>query len=208
MDNYNCVIDIPAPLENLQLPSPELLNYYKLREKRVFYVDYDIDVGILELQREIIRINLEDSDIPIEQRTPIKILIDSNGGYLSESMSLAATIEMSKTPIYTINVAGAYSGGCILLMAGHKRFAMPYSKALIHTGNGELGGTHEQVMAQSQKYEKEIKNMGDFICSHSKIDFKTYKKKKNQEWYLDVSEQIQYGIVDEEIINLFDLIKM
>ena len=206
MDDYGIKLDLPVELENLQLPAPELVNFYSLRQQRIFYVDYEIDMSILELQREIIRINLEDMKLPIEKRKPIKILIDSVGGYLNETMSLVATIEMSKTPIYTVNMGGAYSGGCILLMAGHKRYAMPYSKALIHTGNGELGGTHEQVMAQSEKYEKEIKAMGDFICSHSKIDAKTYKKKKSQEWYLDTEGQINYGVVDEIVSDIFELL--
>ena len=201
-------IEIPAPLENLQLPSIGLFNDYILREKRIFYIDYEIDINILDLQREIIRINFEDSKIPVEERVPIKILIDTIGGNLAETMSLVSTIEMSKTPIYTINAAEAYSGGCMILMSGHKRYAMPYSIALIHTGNGELNGTHEQVMAQSQQYAKQIKNVGDFICSHTKINEKIYKKKKEQDWYLDLNQQIQYGIVDEEVSNLYDILSM
>ena len=206
MDGYGLVLDIPKELETMQLPSSELLNFYLLRGKRIFYIDYDIDIDILQIQREIIRINFEDYGKPVNERIPIKILIDSNGGLLSETMALVATIEQSQTPVYTINVAGAYSGGCLLLISGHRRFAMPYSKALIHSGNGELSGTHEQIVAQTKKYEREIKVMGDYICSHTKITPKFYAKKKNDEWYLDVNEQIEYGLVDEQVKNLYDLL--
>lgn len=202
----NLILDIPCGLENLQLPSCELLNFYELREKRIFYIDYDIDISILDIQREIIRINISDSDIPIEERKPIKILIDSQGGWLSETMSLAATIQMSKTPIWTINIADAYSGAAVLLISGHKRFAMPYSRALIHTGSGDLGGTHEQVLAQTKKYEKQVKTMGEFIVNNTKIDSKLYNKKKKDEWYLTDEEQLNYGLVDEIITNIFDIL--
>ena len=94
----------------------------------------------------------------------------------------------------------------MILISGHKRFALPYSKALVHTGSGGLSGTHEQVMAQSKKYEKEIKVMGDFICAHTKIDSKLYNKNKAKEWYLDTDEQLKYGLVDEVVTNLYDFL--
>ena len=195
-------------LANLQLPSPELLNEYRLASERIIYIDFEINLSILQIQRQIILYNLEDADkdIPIEKRKPIKLLLDCPGGYLSETMSLIATIKMSKTPVWTINMADAYSGGAMILISGHKRYAMPYSKALVHTGQSELGGTHEQVMAQSKKYEKEVKAMGDFIVANTKIDQKLYNKKKSAEWYLTDKEQVEYGLVDGIVDNIFDIL--
>lgn len=195
-------------VENLQLPDPALLNEYRLMGNRIIYIDYDIDVSILQVQRQIILFNLEDRDknIPVEKRVPIKILLDCEGGYLSETMALIATIKMSETPVWTINIADSYSGGAMILISGHKRYAMPYSKALVHTGSGGLSGTHEQVMAQSEKYKKEIKAMSDFIVNNTNIDSKLYSKKKNSEWYLTDEEQVKYGLVDGIVENLFDIL--
>lgn len=206
-DIYQLEFPIPESLENLQLPDPSLLNDYLLDNERIIYIDYEIDMSIINVQKRIILFNLEDKNVPIEKREPIKLLLDCPGGLLSETMSLIATIEMSKTPIWTINMADAYSGGSMILISGHRRFAMPYSKALIHTGSGGMGGTHEQVMAQSKKYEKEVKVMGDFIVNHTKIDSKTYNKKKKDEGYLTDKEQLEYGLVDEIVGNIFDLLE-
>ena len=38
MSEYEGLIEIPSNLETLQLPSPELLNYYKDLENRVVWV--------------------------------------------------------------------------------------------------------------------------------------------------------------------------
>ena len=99
---------------NFQLPDPDLLNYYRLAENRIFYIVNDIDLNTLDIQRSIININIADQGIPYEERIPIKILIDSFGGLLSESMSIAYFIAQSKTPIYTINIADAYSGAALI----------------------------------------------------------------------------------------------
>lgn len=197
---------IPDGIETLELPNPELVNFWNLAEKRIFYINQDIDNSILDFQQDLVRINFEDKNIPIEERKPIYFLINSNGGLLSETMSLAITMQMSKTPVYTINLGAAYSGGSVLLLAGHKRYALPYSKAMIHSGSGELGGTHEQVQAQSKKYEREIADMMSFILKRTQLSKKEYNKRKTQDWYLIGDEQVKYGVVDEMVDNLFDLL--
>lgn len=192
-------IQIPESINNLKLPDRTLLNYYILRENRCFFIDYEIDDNITDIQQEIMLINMvdDDNDIPIEKRTPIKLYIHSPGGDLIRTYSLCNTIINSKTPVWTYNYGDAYSAACLILIAGHKRFAMPFSTAMLHTGSGETGGTYEQTMEQAKIYKKQIDYMGKYILQQTKIDEKTYKKNKNKDWYLDAEEQIKYGIVDE-----------
>lgn len=199
-------IIIPNEASNLQLPDPSLLQYYKLAENRIFYLDYEIDLTILELQRDITLINIADKDVPIEERVPIKVLIDSPGGLLSEAMSVACTMIQSKTPIITINIADAYSGAAIILLAGHKRYALPYSKAMIHTGSGATSGTFEQTEEQQKNYKKQVEDMGKFILERSGMDEKVFKRNKAKDWYFMPEEQVKYGLVHEIANNIYDII--
>ena len=199
-------IALPENLEDIKLPSPELVNYWRLSENRIFYIDYEIDVSILEIQRSIVAINIADKDIDPENRIPIKILLDTPGGLLSETMSLASTMIMSKTPVITVNVAEAYSGGCLLLLAGHKRYTFPYAKAMLHTGSGGVCGTYEQTEQAQKNYKKQVDEMGLYILERSNIDEKVYKRNKAKDWYMDANEQVQYGIVSKIITHLSVLI--
>lgn len=52
----------------MSLPSPELVNYYRLAENRIFYIDYEIDESVLEVQKAIIYYNIIDKDIPVSER--------------------------------------------------------------------------------------------------------------------------------------------
>ena len=183
-----------------------MVNYWSLAENRIFYIDYEIDESVLEIQRSIIAINISDRGTPVENRIPIKIYIDSPGGLLVETMSLATTIMMSKTPVVTVNIGDSYSGGCLLLLAGHKRYAFPYSKALIHAGSGGISGTYDQTEQAQKNYKKQVEEMGQYILSRTKIDDKTYKKNKSKDWYLDAKEQVKYGIVDRIVIDLDEII--
>ena len=76
-------IALPDNLEDIKLPAPELVNYWRLAENRIFYIDFEIDESVLEIQRSILAINIMDRDVKIEDRIPIKIYLDTPGGLLS-----------------------------------------------------------------------------------------------------------------------------
>lgn len=199
-------VALPQNLENLQLPNPDLTNYWRLANKRIFYVEDEIDETILELHKAIININIEDAGIPVEERKPIIIMISSPGGYLIETNTLCQTILLSKTPVYTVNIGIAYSGGALLLMAGHKRYALPLSKAMVHTGSGGSNGTYEQQEAQQQLYRKQVAEMADYILARTKIDEKTFKKNRAKDWYMTTDEQLAYGVIDQIVTDLSEII--
>jgi ATP-dependent Clp protease protease subunit len=200
-------IALPENLEDIKLPSPEMVNYWRLAENRIFYIDDEIDINILEIQRAIIAINIADKGIEPCDRKSIKLYIDSPGGLLSEAMSLATTCILSTTPVITVNIAEAYSGGALLLLAGHKRYGFPYSKAMIHTGSRVGGGgTFEQTEEAQKLYKKQIEEMGQYILERSGMDEKVFKKNKSKDWYFDVNEQLSYGLITDIVTDFEQII--
>lgn len=197
---------IPSNLENMQLPSPELLNYYRDLEDRVIWLNQDVDESVLEISKLIMRFNKEDRDIPVENRKPIKLLIYSYGGDGLACFSLLDIIALSKTPIYTINMGVAMSAGFLLLLAGHKRFCLKNSTALAHSGAGGVSGTFEQTEAQMKDYKRFIDTMRSYILERTNIDTRTLNKYKTKEWYLYAEDQMKYGVVNEIIDNIDEII--
>lgn len=84
----------------------------------------------------------------------------------------------SKTPIRTINMGVAMSAGLLILLAGHERYAMKYSTAMIHRGSGGAQGTYEQMEEQQKNYKKLIDTMRDYILERTNIDTKLFNKQK------------------------------
>lgn len=206
MDENVQVLDIllPKELENFKLPSPELLDLYADRKNRVIYVDYDIDESLLrDVGRQIIEYNRIDKGKPVEERAPIVILINSGGGCLDSTYATIAIMETSKTPIITVNMNCAYSAAGLILMAGHKRYCMPRSQVLIHSGSAQgISGNYEDIQESTKSYKKMIEEMREFIVSKTKIDKSLMKKNQSKDWYLPTSEQIELGVVDEVVTDL------
>ncbi len=197
---------IPNNLENIQLPSPELLTYYRNLEDRVIWIDYGVDESILEVSKLIMRFNREDKDIPAEQRKPIKLLLYSYGGDGQACFSLLDVIALSKTPVYTINMGVAMSAGLLILLAGHKRFCLKTSTALAHSGSGGASGTFEQTEAQMKDYKRFVDTMRNYIIERTNIDTKTLNKYKSKEWYMYAEEQIKYRVVDKIIDDIDEIL--
>ena len=206
MDENVQVLDIllPKELDNFKLPSPELLDLYADRKNRVIYVDYDLDDSLLrDVGRQIIEYNRIDKGKPVEERAPIVILINSGGGCLDSTYATIAIMETSKTPIITVNMNCAYSAAGLILMAGHKRYCMPRSQVLIHSGSAQgISGNYEDIQESTKSYKKMIEEMREFIVSKTKIDKSLMKKNQSKDWYLPTSEQIELGVVDEVVTDL------
>ena len=199
-------IAIPQSIENLQLPDPELVTYYRNLEDRVIWIDYGVDESILEISKLIMYFNKLDKDIPIEDRQPIKLLLYSYGGDGQACFSLLDIIALSKTPVWTINMGVAMSAGLLILLAGHKRFCLKNSTALAHSGSGGTSGTFEQTEAQMKDYQRFMKTMRDYIIERTDIDIKTLNKYKNKEWFLYSEDQLKYGIVDKIIDDIDEIL--
>lgn len=199
-------IMLPTNLENLQLPSPELLTYYRNLEDRVIWIDYGVDETILEVSKLIMYFNKLDKDIPAEQRKPIKLLLYSYGGDGQACFSLLDVIALSKTPVWCINMGVAMSAGLLILLAGHKRFCLKNSTALAHSGSGGASGTYEQTEAQMKDYKRFVDTMRNYIIERTNIDTKTLNKYKTKEWYLYAEDQVKFGIVNKIIDDIDEIL--
>ena len=153
MDENIQVLDIVIPAEaDVKLPSPDLVHYYKDYDERNISIDYDIDDSLFEVTKQILEYNRKDKDIPVEKRKPINIYVMSYGGDLYQAYACISTMLASKTPIRTINMGVAMSAGLLILLAGHERYAMKYSTAMIHSGSGGAQGTYEQMEEQQKNF--------------------------------------------------------
>lgn len=202
------MINIPKEVADIKLPDPDLLRYYKNVKNRIIYVDYIIDEDFLQLVgNQIIDYNIQDKGKPVEERKPIVILINSGGGNLDTAYAVIAIMQSSKTPIITVNTNCAYSAAGLVLMAGHRRYCMPRSQVLIHSGSAQgISGNYEDIQESTKSYKKMVEEMREFIISNTKIDKALMKKNQARDWYLDTTSQIELGCADSILTNLDEII--
>ncbi len=141
----------------------------------------------------------DENNVPIEQRAPIKLYIDTPGGSLTATFTMIDSIKLSKTPVYTITVGTAYSGGFFLSIAGHKKFAYPLASFLYHEGSVSNGGDAGKFRNFAKFYEMQLKQLKDIVLNNTKITEEEYEKHIKDDWWFTTEEALQYGIIDEII---------
>ena len=201
-------ISIPQSVENLQLPDPSLLQFYKNYDNRILWIDDEISEMTLEYAKMIMQWNFEDKqkNIPLNERIPIKILFFSPGGDLEVNNCLVDTISLSKTKVVGINVGEAASSGCFIYLACHERYTFPTAQFLIHQGAGSFSGTYDVVVSAIMNYQRQIDELGKFVLERTRIPEKIFNENFSTDWYLSASDAIKYGVADKIITSLDEVI--
>ena len=198
---------LPEELKNITLPDPKEVEYYKLAKCRTFFIDYEIedDYRLLELAKTIIRMNVEEKDIPENELQPVYIYIMSFGGDLSQANFVCDLFEASRIPIITIATGAVMSAGFLLFLAGKRRYAFEHSSLLVHEGSAAFEGSAEEIREAQKNYQRQLDQMKEYILSHTKIDVATFNKNRKKDWYLTQEELEKYNIAT--IIKTFAEIK-
>lgn len=157
------------------------------------------------ISTSIALINKEDKDIPVEEREPIIVWIDSPGGSVISGMGVANIIECSTTPVIGVVCGSACSMACLLSMAFDTTYSFKDSIFLLHDGEFAVDnstGKFEDAIKLYYMLEDKKKN---FITSHTKITEEYYEKNYRKELYLSADEAKELGIIDYIIGEDVDL---
>lgn len=198
MQNKN-YYDFDVDFETILIENALLDDCFRLKDlkSRKLYLNSGIDLCTVEdIVKHIIRYNVEDKDIPVEERKPIKLYITSNGGDVYAGFELIDVIENSKTPVHTINLGYQFSMGFLLGLSGHKRFASKHSKFLWHDGTSGTLNSTAKVRDEMEFQNRNEDRIRQFILDHTKIDPDLYDSKLRVEWYMFADEAKELGVVD------------
>ena len=191
---YEIELDETELLENGMLDD---IFYLKDLKQRKLFLNEDIDqYSVQEIIKHILQYNCEDAGKPVEERAPILLYVNSNGGGVDAGFALIDVIKASKTPVYTINLGYQYSMGFLIGLAGHKRFATQNAKYLIHDGSNFVWNSGAKAQDQMEFYKRVDARIRQFIIQNSKINEEEYDQKLRTEWYLFADEAKEKGFTD------------
>ena len=198
----NITLHIPQPLENMNLPNPELLTYYSDLEKRIIWLEEEVTENTLEFVRKIIEWNREDEMNGLEpkDRKPIKIFFFSPGGDLDVNYALIDTIRLSKTPVYGINIGRCCSAAAYIYLSCHHRNMMNHSYFVFHQGSSQLSGSYNEVVAIMNDYQGQVAELSNLMKERTLYTEEEIMDNIVTEWYVRKEDALEKGVC-HEIIN-------
>lgn len=191
---------------NYQLPSPELLQFYRDLKNRTYWINFDINSGLVDLIQLILRCNQEDKGKPVEERVPIKIYINSDGGDLAVCKAITNTIEASTTPVMAIGVGTVASAAGLIFLSCPTRYLYKDASIVLHDGSAQIGGNARDVINFTETYKKQLEVNIQYIISKTNYSEEEVRNNMKSDWYIDAEEAIANGVANKIVTNLDEII--
>jgi ATP-dependent Clp protease protease subunit len=125
--------------------------------------------------------------------------INSPGGVITAGMAIYDTMQFIKPPVNTYCLGQCASMGALLLTAGAKggRFALPYSRIMIHQPSGGTGGQETDIQIQAKEIARMKKELTQIIANRSGQKFAKVAKDCERDYFMSAQEAKDYGLIDE-----------
>ena len=197
----NVIVSIPERA-NATIPDRRLLWYYEDLEDRVYQLVGEVDEGLLDFSRHVIRWNREDKGKPVEERKPIKLFFFSPGGSLDINYSVIDIIRLSKTPIIGINMGVCCSAAAQIYLACQTRYMLPHSYFVFHQGSSQMSGTYGEVVAIMTDYQNQVAELSSFMEERTTYTSEEITDNIVTEWYVREEEALEKGVCHEVIEDI------
>jgi ATP-dependent Clp protease protease subunit len=176
--------------------------YSRLLKDRIIFIGSPIDDNIANLViAQLLFLEAEDPD------KDIYIYINTPGGSVTSALAMYDTMQYIKPDVSTICMGLGASAGALLLAAGAagKRYALPYSRIMIHqpAGGAEGRATDIEIQAKEILDLKEILN--NILADHTGQPLEKIEEDVDRDFFMSSEEAEEYGIIDELISRQEDL---
>ena len=167
--------------------------YSRLLRERIVIIGTQIDD---DLASSIIAqlLFLQDED-PME---PVSIYVNSPGGSITAGLAIYDTMQYIQPEVHTWCVGQAASMSAVILAAGEPghRYALPYSRVLIHQPWGQLAGQASDVQIQAEEILRLRRWLNDILARHTGQPLEKIERDTDRDYYMTAREAVEYGLVD------------
>ena len=171
--------------------------FSRLLRNRIIFVGSPISDPIANLIiAQLLFLEQDDPDKDID------IYINSPGGSTSAGLAIYDCMQLVKSDVSTICMGLAASAASVLLAGGAKgkRFALPFSRVMIHQPWVQgIGGQATDVDIHAKEILHTKKVMNEIMSKHTGRDVDQILKDTERDYYLTAEEAVEYGIIDEVI---------
>jgi ATP-dependent Clp protease protease subunit len=170
--------------------------YSRLLKDRIIFIGTAIDDNVANLIiAQLLFLQSEDA------KKDINVYVNSPGGSVTAGLAIYDTMQFIKPDVATYCLGQAASMGSLLLAAGAKgkRFALPYSRIMIHQPWGGVQGTASDISIQATEILRMKEELSKILAKHTGQSYEKVVKDCDRDYFMSAAEAKAYGLVDEVI---------
>ena len=172
--------------------------YSRLLKDRIIFLGGPIDDNVANVViAQLLFLESEDPD------KDIHLYINSPGGVVTAGLAIYDTMQYIKPDVSTICIGQAASMGSVLLAAGAKgkRYALPYSRIMIHQPLGGAQGQSTDIQIQAREILRIRETLNEILSRHTGQSVKKLTEDTERDNFMSALEAKKYGLIDEVIIR-------
>lgn len=172
--------------------------YSRLLKDRIIFLGGPIDDNVANVViAQLLFLESEDPD------KDIHLYINSPGGVVTAGLAIYDTMQYIKPDVSTICIGQAASMGSVLLSAGAKgkRYALPYSRIMIHQPLGGAQGQSTDIQIQAREILRIRETLNEILSRHTGQSVKKLTEDTERDNFMSALEAKKYGLIDEVIIR-------
>lgn len=172
--------------------------YSRLLKDRIIFLGGPIDDNVANVViAQLLFLESEDPD------KDIHLYINSPGGVVTAGLAIYDTMQYIKPDVSTICIGQAASMGSVLLAAGAKgkRYALPYSRIMIHQPLGGAQGQSTDIQIQAREILRIRETLNEILSRHTGQSVKKLTEDTERDNIMSALEAKKYGLIDEVIIR-------
>lgn len=172
--------------------------YSRLLKDRIIFLGGPIDDNVANVViAQLLFLESEDPD------KDIHLYINSPGGVVTAGLAIYDTMQYIKPDVSTICIGQAASMGSVLLTAGAKgkRYALPYSRIMIHQPLGGAQGQSTDIQIQAREILRIRETLNEILSRHTGQSVKKLTEDTERDNFMSALEAKKYGLIDEVIIR-------
>lgn len=175
--------------------------YSRLLKDRIIFLGGPIDDNVANVViAQLLFLESEDPD------KDIHLYINSPGGVVTAGLAIYDTMQYIKPDVSTICIGQAASMGSVLLAAGAKgkRYALPYSRIMIHQPLGGAQGQSTDIQIQAREILRIRETLNEILSQHTGQSVEKLTEDTERDNFMSALEAKKYGLIDEVIVRLQD----
>lgn len=173
----------------------------KLFKSRSITIFGDIDERLARSVTEKLLALAADGD------DPITIYISSPGGHVESGDVVYDMIKFIKPVVRVVGTGWVASAATTIYLAAKKenRFSLPNTRFLVHQPSGGSRGRASDIAIQAEQIIKMRGRINQLIADETGQSLERVAKDTDRDYWMTVSEAIDYGIVGKQINSIEQL---
>jgi ATP-dependent Clp protease, protease subunit len=171
--------------------------YSRLLKENIVFIGTPIDDSVANLViAQILFLASEDPE------KDISLYINSPGGVTTAGLAILDTMNFVQPDIVTYCVGQAASMAAVLLAAGTKgkRFALPYSRVVIHQPHAQgLGGQAADLDIQTREILRTREMLNQILADATGQSLERIRQDVDRDYIMDARQAREYGMIDHVI---------